>query len=237
MSAAEPEPLHVLKSPRKVLPQRNNLRKLGLTDSTPCLDPSKLLRKKYETDRLSELTHLSSDTIHAIFGEVKDSSEDMLDKIKFQTAMLRHGVTLFADPEVLDSFFLAVDKNHDGSIQKKELICALTAYSSGTLTEKLRLGFSVFDISHDGQISPEEMRRMLSHMGTVTFSASEGLEGHVDELVQRVFEQYDTNNDGHLSLDEFIAAAESNEELKRLFTLESALDPLTTSNDLPDPTV
>ena len=202
-------------------PQGKKLLSLGLNDSTPSLDPKLFLRNKNETKRLQELTHLSTASIHQIFGDTKDG-EPHLDKLKFRLVMIKHGVSLFEDPELVDSFFTAVDANHDGSIAKKELICALTAYSSGSLEEKLRLSFNIFDISHDGFITPDEMKRMLLHMGTVTHKSPDDLESHASQLVDTIYTQYD-DGDGKLSLEEFINAAQSSEELRKLFTLETAL--------------
>ncbi|MDP2439116.1 MAG: EF-hand domain-containing protein [archaeon] len=197
------------------------MQSLGLTDSMPSIDPKQFLKYKIESQRLHELTHLSTASINSIFGDVAQDGEPTLNKDKFREAMLKHGVQLFEDPDVVDSFYAAIDKNHDGSIAKKELICALTAYSSGSLHDKLRLGFQIFDISHDGFIQPDEMKRMLLHMGTVSHTG-EDLQTHVDKLVSRAFAEFD-DGDGQLSLGEFIKAAEADEELRKLFTLETAL--------------
>jgi hypothetical protein len=60
------------------------------------------------------------------------ASYDELDKAAFQQLMLSHGFTLYQHPEILNSFFNALDADESGFIDKHELYAAEAAMRTTT---------------------------------------------------------------------------------------------------------
>jgi Ca2+-binding EF-hand superfamily protein len=204
--------------------RRAALRRGDLSDSVPAFSPKQLLRKRYEDQQLSKLTTLNLTALDGVFNDIRSSEGATLDKARFREAMLRADIKLFEEESVCDSFYNAIDKNHDGAVDKKELIIGLTAFAQGSVEKKLELGFSVFDLNGDGYISKAEMSTMLALAAKVSLDCSDELDELITDFVGSTFEQFDENKDEKLSIDEFKKAALTNDAIRSFFTLESAFE-------------
>jgi len=88
-------------------------------------NPSKLLRKKIEDKHLQKLTQLNTNTLESLFSEVfqDTSSHETLNKEKFLKVMKDSGFALAKEPQVVESFFNALDVNGNGEVEKKRVNC------------------------------------------------------------------------------------------------------------------
>jgi Ca2+-binding EF-hand superfamily protein len=86
---------------------------------------------------------VDASTIDNLFKHIA-SDEDIIDKASFKGAMAKAGVTLFDDDRIVSAFWDALDVNHDGSTNKKELMVGMMTLASGTPEQKLRLSFAIF---------------------------------------------------------------------------------------------
>lgn len=93
-------------------------------------------------------------------GFIKDCPSGLLTKEEFQNiyrTFFPHGdPTSFAD-----YVFRVFDTDHNGSIEFKEFICALSVTSRGRMEDKLEWAFQLYDIDGDGKISYEEMLQIV----------------------------------------------------------------------------
>ena len=85
------------------------------------------------------------------------------------------------------------------------------------MQQKLRIGFRAFDVNRDGFVQPDELRLMFSKLSAA--------DTDLDALVASVMTKADENHDGELEEDEFYAAAQRDEQIARLFTLDGVLKP------------
>ena len=125
--------------------------------------------------------------------------------------------------------FRTFDANGDGTIDFKEFITALSVTSRGKIEQKLRWAFSMYDLNGDGYITRKEMIEIVTsiykmvselkkssknpfcvrHQSEFTFQIGSEVQLPADEetpekRTDKIFNQMDKNNDGKLTLEEFL---------------------------------
>lgn len=115
-----------------------------------------------------------------------------------------------------ENAFRLFDVNNDEVIDFREFITALSVTRRGTIDERLRWVFNVYDKDSNGYISRHEMLVIV----TAIFKMCRNIatlprelycsEMTPEELVLQMHKKMDKNRDGVLSVDEFIEGAKSN---------------------------
>jgi Ca2+-binding EF-hand superfamily protein len=80
----------------------------------------------------------------------------------------------------------------------------LSVISKGTTQDKLSWAFTFYDLDNDGTISMEEMLRVTDAVHELMGDGASGSQEAKDH-VSRIFNKMNTNCDGKISLDEFVA--------------------------------
>ncbi|KAJ2951054.1 hypothetical protein O0L34_g5433 [Tuta absoluta] len=113
--------------------------------------------------------------------------------------------------------FNTLDQDRSGLLSFEEFVIGLSILSRGTLEEKLRWTFSLYDINGDGCITKEEMTEIVNAvydlMGRVLEPSVD--DEIVQEKVERLFQKMDLNRDGVLTLDEFLDCCLHDEDITR----------------------
>ncbi|KAL1122898.1 hypothetical protein AAG570_003223, partial [Ranatra chinensis] len=95
----------------------------------------------------------------------------------------------------------------------QDFVQGLSILCRGSVEEKLKWTFQLYDINGDGKITKDEMTDIVtavySLMGKLTDPSLE--EGTVAGKVDTIFQKLDRNKDGVVTLDEFLACCTEDE--------------------------
>eukprot|EP01006_Ploeotia_vitrea_P053697 TRINITY_DN67807_c4_g1_i1.p2 TRINITY_DN67807_c4_g1~~TRINITY_DN67807_c4_g1_i1.p2 ORF type:complete len:320 (-),score=171.98 TRINITY_DN67807_c4_g1_i1:113-1072(-) len=176
--------------------------------------------------------------LYEVFQQLAAESDDpeLIQRSQFEKALKTVGVDIDdRAAELVSRWFTAFDNTQNGAIDFTEFILGLSAISKGSPKEKLQFSFEVFDLDRTGQISMDEMTKVLTVMdrrAQSVFSvenpeAAQWLDpaerhANIVAFVRKVFEQYDRQQNGKLSFDEFARAVLNHPSLIEFSLVESA---------------
>ncbi|KAF8940866.1 hypothetical protein BGZ58_004334 [Dissophora ornata] len=108
------------------------------------------------------------------------------------------------DDVFLTRLYSAFDTNPNSKgVNFKEFIEGLSVFMKGTSDEKLELSFKLYDIDHVGYITRPGLEKAMTQLHSVVAGSSQDETHQIQELVKRIFDDLDVNNDGKLSLEEY----------------------------------
>ncbi|XP_035226171.1 Kv channel-interacting protein 1-like isoform X1 [Stegodyphus dumicola] len=117
--------------------------------------------------------------------------------------------------------FNTFDQDHTGAITFTDFVIGLSVLARGSLQEKLRWVFSLYDINGDGYITKDEMSRIVTSiydmMGKTMDPPLE--EFTTQDHVERVFQKLDLNKDGVVTMEEFMDSCSQDEHIKKSMTV------------------
>lgn len=123
-----------------------------------------------------------------------------LDRNAFRNIL--HTTFGMTDDMIMDRVFRGFDKDNDGSVNVLEWVYGLSLFLRGTLEEKMKYCFDVFDLNGDGFISKEEMFHMLKNSLLKQPSEEDPDEG-IKDLVEITLKKMDRDHDGKLSFADY----------------------------------
>ncbi|KAF6103856.1 potassium voltage-gated channel interacting protein 3 [Phyllostomus discolor] len=117
--------------------------------------------------------------------------------------------------------FNAFDADGNGAICFEDFVVGLSVLLRGTVQEKLKWAFNLYDINKDGYITKEEMlaivKSIYDMMGRHTYPLVR--EDAPLEHVERFFQKMDRNQDGVVTIDEFLETCQKDENIMRSMQL------------------
>ncbi|NWY41808.1 EFCB1 protein, partial [Sylvia atricapilla] len=139
-----------------------------------------------------------------------------------------HSAFGMTDDVVLDRVFSTFDRSNDGCITVVEWVEGLAVLLRGTLEEKMKYCFAVYDLNGDGYISREEMFQMLKNsllIQPADEEPDEGVKDLVDLVLKKMASTYllvpfllqDYDHDGKLSFADFEKAVREEKLLLEAF--------------------
>ncbi|XP_035039305.2 EF-hand calcium-binding domain-containing protein 1-like [Hippoglossus stenolepis] len=153
---------------------------------------------------------------HELLGESAAQGRAVtgLDRNRFRTLLYnKFGMT---DDLIMDRVFRTFDKDNDSFVNEKEWIEGLCIFLRGTLDEKIKYCFNVYDLNSDNYISREKMFHMLKD-SLIRQPSEEDPDEGVKELVEMTLKKMDYDHDGRLSFDDFNKAVKEENLLLEAF--------------------
>ncbi|KAM9838149.1 calaxin [Aulostomus maculatus] len=123
-----------------------------------------------------------------------------LDRSKFRSIL--HNTFGMTDDMIMDRVFRTFDKDNDSFVSMREWIEGLSVFLRGTLDERIKYCFHVYDLNDDNYISREEMFHMLKN-SLVRQPTEEDPDEGVKDLVEITLKRMDHDHDGRLSFADF----------------------------------
>jgi len=149
------------------------------------------------------------------FSELtRGNQRPFLDRNQFRD--LLHESFHMTEEILMDRVFRAFDADTDSLISMKDWVEGLSVFLRGSLEEKTKYTFRVYDLNGDGYISREEMFQLLKHC-LIKQPAEEDPDEGIKELVEITLKKMDVDHDSRLSLADFTASVFSEELLLEAF--------------------
>nr|AYD91295.1 guanylyl cyclase-activating protein [Eptatretus cirrhatus] len=124
----------------------------------------------------------------------------------------------------VEQMFNTFDMNKDGSIDFMEYVAALSLVLKGTVEQKLRWYFKLYDVDGNGCIDRQELLQIIMAIRAINGSTSEV---SAEEYTNKVFDNIDINGDGELSLEEFVEGTKQDKALMEMLTTNLDLSHIT----------
>ncbi|XP_031560856.1 EF-hand calcium-binding domain-containing protein 1-like [Actinia tenebrosa] len=175
-------------------------------------------RKSQEklADSLFKKTHFCKQEVLNLLSmfseEVKP--KDKMDRTSFREILrTRFSMT---DDMLMDRVYRAFDKDTDSFIKMEDWIVGLSVFLRGTLEEKTKFCFEVYDLNGDNYISKEEIMQLLKNT-IIKQPTEEDPDEGIRELGEIIIKTMDGDHDGKLSYSDFKTAVEGDHLLLEAF--------------------
>lgn len=191
--------------------------------------------KKEELGDLLECTHFSKKEIEDWYkGFMKSCPDGSVSCADFQD--------MYSDffegdaSEFANHVFRTFDADKSGFIDFKEFMSSLSITSRGNLEEKLEWAFKIYDVDGDGFVTKSEMEDIIRSVYKLYNNSRLGKKETPQQRTARIFEKFDANRDGKLTMEEFKFGARSDPFLvlimqyKSLYTDRKDSDSSASSN-------
>eukprot|EP00124_Ichthyophonus_hoferi_P003054 Ihof_evm1s242 gene=Ihof_evmTU1s242 len=117
------------------------------------------VKKANLEDTLASVTHFSDTDIRFLQKKFEELQQSPSGKVDIERV-----VELLSPPlpeEICKSIFRVLDRNDDGHVDFRELVCGLSSCCRGTMDDKLSFCFHVFKGPKESCLSPEGLEQML----------------------------------------------------------------------------
>ncbi|OQV26030.1 putative Kv channel-interacting protein 2 [Hypsibius exemplaris] len=113
--------------------------------------------------------------------------------------------------------FATFDQDEDGHVTFDQFITGMSVLSRGTMPQKLRWVFNLYDLNGSGRISKSNLRDIILSVNQMLGSHAKPPTDDLStkEHVERMFQKFDLDKNGEISFSEFLLACESDAEICR----------------------
>nr|CAD7259366.1 unnamed protein product [Timema shepardi] len=166
------------------------------TDDEDSCPPTRCLPDRLET--ISQATKFTKDEIRYVYRAFKtECPSGIISEATFKSIYAKF-FPLGDSSQYAHYVFTNLDKGHTGIITFRDFMFGMSVVMKGSLQERLRWAFSLYDINHDGFITRQELLDVISAIYSLLGDSRD--RPKKSTLVHKL----DLNNDGVVTIDEFI---------------------------------
>uniref|UniRef100_A0A673WBY8 Guanylate cyclase activator 1C n=1 Tax=Salmo trutta TaxID=8032 RepID=A0A673WBY8_SALTR len=160
----------------------------------------------------SNLDDILAEDMHHWYNKfMKESPSGLITLFELKTMLEMQGMTEEASSYV-DQVFFTFDMDGDGYIDFVEYIAAVSLMLKGEINQKLKWYFKLFDQDGNGKIDQDEMGTIFKAIQDITRC----YDPPTEEIVTLIYEKVDINNEGELTLEEFIEGARDHQDIMEM---------------------
>ncbi|XP_037649796.1 guanylyl cyclase-activating protein 2-like [Sebastes umbrosus] len=119
----------------------------------------------------------------------------------------------------METIFHSFDKNQDNALDFLEYVAALHLILRGNLEDRLKWSFKMYDKDGNGKLDRQEVKRIIRILYKIKLQTSD-VSMTPSEICDRIFELVDQNDDGQITLSEFMEGARKDEWVMNLLKLD-----------------
>lgn len=168
---------------------------------------------------LPKLTHFTQPEIDAIaiiyfkFLREFDVKREQMDRSQFRAFF--HSTFQISDDFLIDRAFLYLDKGLTPFVTLETWVKTLSLFLRGTLEEKMRYSFFVYDLGGNGRLKRNDIIRLLRKC--FINEKDEDVELMVKEFSDILVRKLDVDGDGEISYEDFSESVKKQRELLQCF--------------------
>ncbi|XP_014669657.1 PREDICTED: dual oxidase-like isoform X2 [Priapulus caudatus] len=132
---------------------------------------------------------------------VKGTSAREVIMTELTKAEFAEALGLKPESSFMDHMFNVVDKDHNGLISFREFLDMILLFSKGTLDDKTRIMFDMYDIDNSGYLDREEFSMMLRSLAEI--SRAEIKAEEIDKLLLSIFASCGFQDKEELTYEDF----------------------------------
>ncbi|XP_018548491.1 guanylate cyclase activator 1g [Lates calcarifer] len=119
----------------------------------------------------------------------------------------------------VETIFHSFDTNQDNALDFLEYVAALHLIFRGNLEDRLKWSFKMYDKDGNGKLDRQEVKRIIRIIYKIKLRTSD-ISMTPTEICDRIFELVDQNNDGQITLSEFMEGAQKDEWVMNMLKLD-----------------
>ncbi|KAL7309201.1 hypothetical protein PS15m_011307 [Mucor circinelloides] len=166
-------------------------------------------KERQENNILSKKTHFTKKEIHDLRHKVDatiHSNNANITQQVFKETVKKYVPSVSSnDDAFLEQLYSAFDVDNNKAIDFSEFVDGLSVFMKGSPEEKLTLSFKLYDVNKDGYLTNTELERVMLKLSG-TFS-KEDRTTEIKEMIEHMFRDFDVDNDGRLSFEEYKLSA------------------------------
>ncbi|XP_008283356.1 guanylyl cyclase-activating protein 2-like [Stegastes partitus] len=119
----------------------------------------------------------------------------------------------------IETIFHSFDTNRDNALDFLEYVAALHLILRGNLEDRLKWSFKMYDKDGNGKLDRQEVKRIIRIIYKIKLQKSD-ISMTPTQICDRIFELVDQNNDGQITLSEFMEGAQKDEWVMNMLKLD-----------------